>query len=263
MSHEFWYLSRAAGITAYLLLFASVAVGMASNMKLAGRTMPRVVSFELHRVVSLLALAFTLFHVYVLLGDEYFRFSIGELTVPFASPYRPWQTALGVFGLWTLVAVVASSYVRHLMSLRTWRAIHYLSFALYGIATFHGIASGADARAFWASAMYLGTGLVVLTLVFYRVQMTPPERAAGRLVRVAGAVATVLVASAAFASMLLAPAPARPQAAPADVADARPARFTEFRYDDGDDEYEDREDDEHDEHEEHEDEEEGEYGDDD
>ena len=28
MNHEFWYLSRAAGFTAYLLLFASMALGI-------------------------------------------------------------------------------------------------------------------------------------------------------------------------------------------------------------------------------------------
>lgn len=95
MTHEYWYLSRAAGFTAYILLFVSMALGISITARMGRRQ--RNVMYELHRFTTILALAFTLFHVVILLGDGYFNFSPFQLAVPFASPYRAWQVAAGIF----------------------------------------------------------------------------------------------------------------------------------------------------------------------
>jgi len=112
MNHEYWYLSRAAGFTAYLLLFVSVAQGILLTARIGERLIRRNFWFELHRYVSILAVAFSLFHVYILLGDHYFNFSVWQLSIPFVAPYRPGALALGVFGLYGLTIVTASFYVR-------------------------------------------------------------------------------------------------------------------------------------------------------
>jgi predicted ferric reductase len=112
MNHEFWYLSRAAGFVAYLLLFVSVVLGVSMGTRLIERFARRNFVFDLHRFTTLLALAFTFFHVYVLLGDGRFRFSVWELSLPFLSPYRAWQTAVGVFTFYGMALVAGSFYVR-------------------------------------------------------------------------------------------------------------------------------------------------------
>ena len=119
MNHDFWYLSRAAGFTAYLLLFASVALGIATSTRLGRRIMAQNATFDIHRFLSLLALAFTAFHVYILLGDGYFNYNIVQLTAPFLSPYRTWQVAAGTFSLYALVLVVLSFYVRKSIGYRS------------------------------------------------------------------------------------------------------------------------------------------------
>lgn len=194
MNHEFWYLSRAAGFTAYLLLFTSVALGIAIGTRLADRIAKRASVFDLHRFTTIVALAFTLFHVYVLLGDGYFNFNVWQLSVPFLSPYRTWQTAIGVASLYALVLIIASFYVRQFIGYRAWRALHFLTFALYAGATLHGITAGSDTTQSWARLIYLLTGGAVVALILYRVQYRMPDNETVRTVRLVSAAATVLTA---------------------------------------------------------------------
>ncbi len=194
MTHEFWYLSRGAGATAYLLLTASVVLGLLVHTRLGDRFIPRNGSFDLHRFVSLLALTCTALHVYILLGDDYLAFTVYELSVPFASPYRSVETAVGVLSADALVVVVVSFWLRRFFGYRAWRALHYLSFALYVGSAAHGILAGTDTAQLWARSMYLGSAALVFTLLAYRIQEGHAERLPARLARVVSAGALAVAA---------------------------------------------------------------------
>jgi hypothetical protein len=148
----------------------------------------------MHRFMTLLAAAFTLFHVYILLGDGYFNFSVWQLSVPFLSPYRGWQTAVGVFSLYVFGMVITSFYVRKFIGYRAWRALHYMTFALFASVTLHGITAGSDTTQLWAKAIYLACGMGVVLLTFYRVQYQVPDSSTVRTLRLAAAVATGVTA---------------------------------------------------------------------
>jgi predicted ferric reductase len=185
MNHEFWYLSRAAGFTAYLLIFLTVALGVAMSSRVSARVRRGNYTFDLHRFVSVLALAFSLFHVYILLGDRYFAFSVWDLSVPFRSPYRLWATTFGTVTLYLFVIVLVSFYVRRFIGYRAWRTMHYLTFAMFVLATMHGIFAGTDTSAPWARLIYAGATTIVTGLIGFRVwqQMAKTEhthRAAAR-----------------------------------------------------------------------------------
>jgi len=195
MTHEFWYLSRAAGFTAYLLLFVSVALGISIGTRLTDPIAKRASVFDLHRFTTLLALAFTLFHVYVMLGDGYFHLNVWQLSVPFLSPYRTWATAVGVVSLYVMVLVIGSFYVRRHIGYRTWRALHFLTFALYAGATLHGITAGTDTTQAWARSIYLATGLAIVLLILYRVQYRVPDDGTVRTARLVAGTATVVAAT--------------------------------------------------------------------
>lgn len=192
MNHEFWYLSRAAGFTAYIAIFASVALGLMMTTKAAQRTGRQQFVFDMHRFLSVLAVAFSLFHVYVLLGDHYFSFSIWQLSVPFASPYRTAAVAAGVVSLYALLLVTGSFWVRKWIGYRTWRAIHFITFATYAGVTLHAITAGTDTTQPWARLLYVSTGITVLALLAYRLQHRLPASEAWRWARVgAGSAAAV------------------------------------------------------------------------
>jgi len=190
VNHEFWYLSRAAGFTAYALLFVSVALGISIGTRLAERFARRNTIFDLHRFTTILALLFTLLHVYVLLADGYFKFNVWQLSIPFLSPYRGWQTAAGVLSLYALILLIASFYARKYIGYRAWRALHFLTFALFAAATLHGITAGTDTTQGWAKALYLVCGGSTVALTMYRVQYRVPDNSAVRTLRLTAAIGT-------------------------------------------------------------------------
>jgi sulfoxide reductase heme-binding subunit YedZ len=194
LSHEFWYISRAAGFTSYLLLFVSVVLGIANGTRFAERFFRRNSVFDLHRFTALLALVFALLHVYILLGDGYFNINIVQLSVPFLSPYRPWQVAAGIFSLYSLVLVIASFYVRKYIGFRAWRTLHFITFAMFGGVTVHGIMAGTDTNEPWAKAIYIACGAAVMVLIFYRVQYRMPDTSGVRAMRLGSAIATCVAA---------------------------------------------------------------------
>jgi predicted ferric reductase len=195
MNHEFWYLSRAAGFTAYLLLFASIALGMAMSTRLAAHLKRGNFAFDMHRFLSILALAFSLFHTYILLGDRYFSFNVWSLSLPFISPYRAWAVALGTLSTYLLVLVTVSFYVKKFIGYRAWRSVHFLTFVLYLSATAHGITAGSDTTAPWARLIYAGTSVAVLLMVAYRVHQASPRTDALRRLRLVASSATALAAA--------------------------------------------------------------------
>ncbi|MDP9237225.1 MAG: ferric reductase-like transmembrane domain-containing protein [Chloroflexota bacterium] len=195
MNHEFWYLSRAAGFTAYLLLFVSVALGISMGTRLIERVVRRNTVFDLHRFTTLLALAFTLFHVYILLLDGFFNFNVWQLSIPFLSPYRGWQIAVGVFALYALVLIIVSFYARQAIGYRAWRALHFLTFGMFALAAFHGIVAGTDTTESWAKAIYVATGAATVLLILYRVQYRMPDSSGVRAARLASVAATLAVAA--------------------------------------------------------------------
>ncbi len=166
--HTFWYLARAAGLSAYLMLFANVFLGMAVHLRPLDGLLARWRSFDLHQFTALLALGFMVLHALALLGDRYIGFAPAELLVPFASPYRPLWTALGVIAFYLVLAVFASSRLRRFVGHRAWRAIHYLSFAAFLLAMGHGLFAGTDSGEPWAAALYGATGAVIALLLALR-----------------------------------------------------------------------------------------------
>ncbi len=159
-----WYVTRAAGLVAYLLLWFSTAWGLAVSSKVLDYFLHRTFTYDLHQFISLLAIGFTLLHVVVLLGDKYLPFSVAEILVPFLSPYRPVWVGIGVIGFYLTLLVSVTFYIRKYIGAKTFRAIHLLSFLAYIGATVHGIFSGTDSPLWTTEAMYAGTALVIVFL---------------------------------------------------------------------------------------------------
>jgi len=88
-----WYVTRAAGIIAYLLLWLSTAWGLVVPAKILDPLIQRWATFDFHQFISLLAIGFLGLHIGVLALDRYLPYSGLQILVPFLSPYRPlWVT---------------------------------------------------------------------------------------------------------------------------------------------------------------------------
>jgi DMSO/TMAO reductase YedYZ heme-binding membrane subunit len=169
-----WEAARSSAFVAYALLTASVTVGLALSLGWRSPRWPRFVTNETHRFVTLLALIFTGVHTLSVAVDPFIRFSLPEIVVPFASHYRPLWIALGIVGTYLLVAVYASEWVRPRVGYAWWRRFHTLAFAVYVLATLHGLGTGSDTRTPWAVLVYGASIVLVGALLTLRLLPNPP-----------------------------------------------------------------------------------------
>ncbi len=170
-----WYVTRAAGLTAYLLLWLSTVWGVAVTSKVFDPILHRMFTYDFHQFLSLLAIGFTILHVVVLLADQYLPFSVAQILVPFSAPYRPVWVGVGVIGLYLTLLVTITFYIRRYIGQRTFRVIHYVSFIAFLAAAVHGLFAGTDSVLPATRIMYFGTTMVVVFLTAYRIFSARPK----------------------------------------------------------------------------------------
>ena len=105
----------------------------------------------------------------ILLGDQYINFNLGHILAPFSAPFEPLWTGVGTISLYLYLVIVVSFYIRKRIGHNLWRALHYLTFALYAMTFAHGLAIGSESGLALSQLMYLGSAASVLFLVFYRI----------------------------------------------------------------------------------------------
>jgi methionine sulfoxide reductase heme-binding subunit len=184
MSGTAWYVARAGGFTALVLLTAAVALGLALSLRAHSHRWPRFAIEEVHRFAGLLTGVFVVLHGAGLLLDSYLPFSLADLLVPGHGPYRPLASALGIVAAELLVALALTNRLRGRIGYRFWRRAHYLNFAVWWLAVLHGLLSGTDTGTPWGVGIYLACIATVALLVAARV-LTPSRQPSGQQVPVA------------------------------------------------------------------------------
>jgi len=165
--HLWWYMSRAAGLMGYLLLWLSTLWGFAIGSKIFDSLLERVFTFDFHEHLSWLGLGFIGFHAITLLFDRVEALSMTEVLLPFVSSYRPFWTGIGILAFYLTVLVTVTFYLRSIISMKAFRSIHYLSIAAYAGALFHGLYAGTDSSLPWVEVIYWGTFISTVFFCFY------------------------------------------------------------------------------------------------
>ena len=169
----YWYLSRATAFVSLSLLWVSMALGLGVTNKMVRSWPGTPAAFAIHEYVSLLGLAFAMFHALILLGDKYINFTLIQLLIPFSTTeYKPIWVGLGQLGFYIWVIIALSFYIRSTIGQKTWRLLHYLSFGMYLLGLLHGVFGGTDTGAAWAQQYYWFSIASLLFLFFVRVLNT-------------------------------------------------------------------------------------------
>lgn len=176
-----WYVTRSAGIIAYLLLWLSTVWGLAVPSKIFDSFLPRTFTFDFHQYLSLLSVGFIALHVGVLMADRYLPYTLAQILVPFLSPYRPVWVGIGVIAFYLILLVTITFYLRSRIGMKAFRGIHLLSFLGYIGGLVHSFYSGTDSVLASTQIMYAATFLVVVFLTVYwfvimRLQKKVPAR---------------------------------------------------------------------------------------
>ena len=184
-----WFVTRGSGVVALLLLTGSMVLGIVVGLRARSALWPRFAFADIHRNLTLLAIAFVGVHVVTTITDGYAPISITAVFLPFASTYRPIWLGLGALALDLLLALVATSLLRHRIAPRLWRGVHWLAYAAWPVALLHSFGTGSDARFGWLAALGLGSLAAVALAALIRIGLG----AGPRTVR-AGAAGAALVA---------------------------------------------------------------------
>jgi sulfoxide reductase heme-binding subunit YedZ len=152
----FWLLARSSGITAYVLVTASVLAGLVVKSRPFGRAFKTADTLDLHRALAFLGLGMLALHGVALMLDRTVHMSPAALLVPGVSTYRPLPVALGVVAFELAVLLVVSFPLRRRIGMRAWRKFHWASYLVFVMATVHGLTAGTDSARPWAHGLYLG-----------------------------------------------------------------------------------------------------------
>jgi predicted ferric reductase len=161
----YWYLARASGFVAFLVLWFSVALGLIITNKMARLWNGGPLAVEMHQFTTWLAVGLALFHAFILLGDQYIQSTPAQVLLPFGYVnYKPEWVGVGQIAFYLTIVVAASFYFRKRMGYHTWRTLHYTSFVVYLLVTVHGVFAGTDSAALMTAYLALGAGIYLLTM---------------------------------------------------------------------------------------------------
>lgn len=166
-----WFLNRSTGFVLLGLLTATTALGVLATHGRAGRGLPRFVTQSFHRNLALLSMVLLATHVATAVADTFVDIRWWQALVPYyGSTYQPLWLGLGALALDLLVVVTVTSLLRARMRHRTWRSVHLLAYASWGLAVAHGLGIGTDTRAGtgWANATTAACVGVVLVATTVR-----------------------------------------------------------------------------------------------
>lgn len=187
-STALWYASRATGVVSLMLLSIVMIIGVLVNRQGRLPGLPAFAVTGLHRSLSLLSVAFIAVHVLTAVTDHYVSIRLAAAVIPFTSAYLPFWLGLGAVALDLVLALILTSLARARMPRRSWRGLHWLSYAAWPVAFVHSLGASPDLRGGGLRDLAIGCALAVGGAVVWRlsqaVRATPrAERAAATLAR--------------------------------------------------------------------------------
>lgn len=151
-----------------MLLTLVLALGVLTRNSRPLPGLPRFVTAGLHRNTSLLAVTLLGVHIGTAVLDPYALTGLVGVLVPFTGGYRPLWVGLGTLAFDLLLALTATSLLRHRLPDRIWRTVHWAAYACWPLAVAHGIGSGTDAGRSWSIALTAACVLTAAASVLWR-----------------------------------------------------------------------------------------------
>ena len=164
MSELLWYLTRASGIVAMVLIAAAIIDGLIFSGREGGRRLRPAWWLDLHRGLGGYALIFTGFHLLTAYGAG-LSYRLVDLFVPGVSKQSTLAVTLGVLAFYAMAITVFTTWPKRLFRRSIWHVLHLLSLPAAMAVAVHGWQMGTDATTGW----YIVLMVVLTGLVMYPV----------------------------------------------------------------------------------------------
>jgi methionine sulfoxide reductase heme-binding subunit len=144
MAELLWFLTRASGIVALVLIFAAVADGLIFSGREGGRRLRPAWWMDLHRGLGGYALIFTGVHLITAFGAD-LGVGLAEIFVPGAASWDTTAFTLGVLAFYGMAITVFTSWPKRRLPRKAWHLVHLLSIPVAVLAAVHAFQLGTDA----------------------------------------------------------------------------------------------------------------------
>jgi methionine sulfoxide reductase heme-binding subunit len=159
-----WYLMRASGVVAMLLLTTSFALGIATSNRWRPPGSRLHVTTTIHRNASLLAVVFLALHVLTAAVDSDAAVRLASVVLPSGSL----ALTAGALSLDLVAALVITSLLRRRIPHRSWRTIHWSAYGAWPLALAHGLGMGSDNGTWWAGGATVACIAAIGGVVMWR-----------------------------------------------------------------------------------------------
>lgn len=164
-----WWLIRATGLTAWILLTLVVFWGLLLRTRLLGSIALPPSLLNMHRWLGALSISMLAIHMGLLLIDPAVTFTLGEILIPFTAPWNSVAVGLGGVALYMMLPVTVIGRIRSKLGSHgaaLFKRSHLLAYWAWPVATAHYVLAGTDAMRIWSLAMLgIGTALLVFGLL--------------------------------------------------------------------------------------------------
>ncbi|MES2170930.1 MAG: 2Fe-2S iron-sulfur cluster-binding protein [Actinomycetota bacterium] len=181
--HIWWYVTRASAVVAWVLLTLAVVWGTLLSTRVLRKVDNPSWLLDLHRYLSTLSIVMVLVHLGSLMLDGWLHFSAADILIPLHADYRALPVAIGIIAFYLLVAVQLSSLLMNRIPRRVWKAIHYSSYLVVVLVSFHAGWSGTDVGTIWYRATAISLIVLAAAAVMTRVVVGRRGAAASRVER--------------------------------------------------------------------------------
>jgi len=169
MTEAVWYMIRATGVVALILLTVTTVLGLLSASRARTSRWPAFAQVDLHKRATMLALVFLGIHIVASVVDTYVHVGLESVILPFTSSFKPFWTGLGAVAVDLLAAVAISSALRQRIAPRVWRGLHWLAYACWPVAMAHALGAGTDAGQLWMDAIAGACTVAVVAALTWRI----------------------------------------------------------------------------------------------
>jgi methionine sulfoxide reductase heme-binding subunit len=170
---QLWFVSRALGAVALLLLSLVLVLGILHNtsvVKNAELGLPRFVLVALHRNLSLISVVFIALHVATVIITDYVHLRVVDVFVPGIAPFNPVAAAFGTVATDLVLAIVLTSMLRSRLSRRVWFWVHWTSYLCWPISVVHAALNASFRGTTWWTLVVplISLAAIIAALVYRR-----------------------------------------------------------------------------------------------
>jgi DMSO/TMAO reductase YedYZ heme-binding membrane subunit len=132
-------IARLAALIAYVLMVATVVLGVMLRLRFMQRAVNRATFYGAHMTLALSAMIFGGIHGLTFLYQPIWRIGWEQLTLPFLGGLQRVPVGMGILGTELAIAVACSVWLQNRLGYHRWLRVHqfaYVSFALIWLHVF-------------------------------------------------------------------------------------------------------------------------------